>query len=329
VALIEKGYHVISVDSFDRGKKYVPERVEKITGVPVKNYHLNLCNLRNTRSIFTENPDVDSIIHFAAYKQVNESVEKPLKYYGNNLISLMNLLVCVREFSIPNFIFSSSSSVYGNVTAVPVNENTPATQQVSPYGRTKFFGEQMINDLGRIHPFRALHLRYFNPAGAHDSALLGEPREDQPANILPALTKTAAGQQEKFIVHGTDYPTRDGSCVRDYVHVMDIAEAHVNACDYLINEVAETSCSEIINLGTGNGVTVLEMVNAFEESTGIKLAVEYGPRRQGDAVQVYADNRKAKEMLKWQPKRSLQQMMRSAWKWEQAQAALSNQPAKK
>jgi len=319
VSLIEHGFEVVSIDSMERGKKYVPQRVEQITGKKIKNYEINLCNLRATRNVFVDHPDLAGIIHFAAYKMVGESVQKPLKYYGNNLLSLMNLLFCLREFKVPNFIFSSSSSVYGNIKELPVREDTPASIQVSPYGRTKFFGEQMIADFVIAHPFRALLLRYFNPVGAHESALLGEPIEEEPANLVPALTHTASGLQEKFIVNGTDYPTRDGSCVRDYIHVMDVADAHVNALEYLMNQVSTGACVDVINLGTGTGVTVLEMIKAFEKSTGIKLNVELGPRREGDAAAVYADNQKAKQLLGWECRRSLEEMMSSAWNWEKAQ----------
>ncbi|MBS1658407.1 MAG: UDP-glucose 4-epimerase GalE [Bacteroidetes bacterium] len=321
VSLIEHGFEVISVDSMERGRKYVPERVEKITGKKIQNYQINMCNLRNLRSVFMDHPDMEGIIHFAAFKMVGESVEKPLKYYGNNLLSLMNLLLCIKEYKTPQLIFSSSSSVYGNVKSLPVKEDTAVTEQVSPYGRTKYMGELMITDFAKAHTFHALLLRYFNPAGAHDSALIGEPIEDKPLNLVPAITKTAAGRQEKFFVNGTDYPTRDGSCIRDYVHVMDIAEAHVLALEYLMKKQLDESYLDIINLGTGNGVTVLEMVHAFESASGVKLNVEYGPRREGDAEAVFADNTKAKELMGWEPKRSLESMMLSAWKWEQAHAA--------
>jgi UDP-glucose 4-epimerase len=320
VSLLEKGFEVVSVDSMERGMKYVPERVEKITGKKITHYHINMCNLRNLRAVFVDHRDLAGVIHFAAFKMVGESVEKPLKYYGNNLLSLLNLLLCLREFNTKSLIFSSSSSVYGNIKEMPVKEDTPVTEQVSPYGRTKHIGEMMITDMVRAHPFQALLLRYFNPAGAHESASLGEPIEETPLNLMPAITNTASGKQEKFIVNGTDYPTRDGSCIRDYVHVMDIADAHVLALEYLMKKSSSESYVDVINLGTGNGVTVLEMIHAFEEATGIKLNVDYAPRRGGDAVAVYADNTKAKELLGWEAKRSLKEMMLSAWKWEQANA---------
>lgn len=323
VSLIGHGFDVVSVDNLERGRRYVPERVEQITGRKVRNYNLNMCNLRNLRTVFVENPDLEGIIHFAAFKMVGESVEKPLRYYGNNLISLLNLLLCVREFKTPQLIFSSSSSVYGNVKKLPVKEDSPVTEQVSPYGRTKYMGELMIRDYAAAHPLHALLLRYFNPAGAHESALIGEPIEDNPMNLVPAITKTASGRQEEFVVYGTDYPTRDGSCIRDYVHVMDIADAHVLALEYLMKKPAAESYIDIINLGTGTGVSVLEMIHAFEKATGMKLKVKYGERRAGDAEAVFANNSRAKEALGWQPNRTLEEMMVSAWKWEQANAVAS------
>lgn len=320
VSLIERGYEVISIDSLERGKSYVPDRVKLITGKSFHNHQINICNLKSARYVFETHKDIEGIIHFAAYKMVGESVEKPLRYYGNNLISLMNILICLREFNIPNFIFSSSSAVYGNISELPVKEDTPVNEQESPYGRTKFFGEKIISDFQATIPFRALILRYFNPAGCHESAWLGEPIEDRPENIVPSITKTAAGKQAEFIVNGADYSTRDGSCIRDYIHVMDVAEAHVQALEYLMNNSEKKSLHDIINLGTGNGVSVLELIHAFEGATGVKLPYKIGPRRTGDAAAIYSDNGKAEKVLGWKPKRSIEEMMRSAWKWEQANA---------
>jgi len=322
VSLIEHGYEVISIDSLERGKSYVPDRVKLITGRSFHNHQVNLCNLKSTRYVFETHNDIAGIIHFAAYKMVGESVEKPLRYYGNNLISLMNILICLREFNVSNFIFSSSSAVYGNINELPVKEETPVYEQESPYGRTKYFGEKMIADFQNTTAFSTLILRYFNPAGCHESALLGEPIEENPANIIPAITKTAAGKQPEFIVNGADYPTRDGSCIRDYIHVMDVAEAHVMALEYLVNQSEKKSLLDIINLGIGNGVSVLEMVHAFEKATGVKLPYRIGQRRPGDASAVYSDISKAEKLLGWKPNRSLEEMMLSAWKWELANKKL-------
>lgn len=322
VSLLGRGYEVIGVDSMERGKDYIPERVKQITGKGFHNYRANLCNLKNARYVFETEKDIAAVIHFAAYKQVGESVEKPLRYYGNNLIALINILICLREFNVADFIFSSSSSVYGNIAELPVKEDTNVTEQTSPYGRTKYFSEKMISDFANIHRLKTFILRYFNPAGCHESALLGEPIEEKPLNLVPAITSVAAGRQEFFLVNGDDYPTRDGSCIRDYIHVMDVAEAHIAAMENLFSNTEQNSFTDVINLGTGNGISVLEMIKAFEKTTGHKLNYRHGPRRAGDPAAIYSDNTKAEKILKWKPGRSLETMMLSAWKWEQANASV-------
>ncbi|MEP7127209.1 MAG: UDP-glucose 4-epimerase GalE [Chitinophagales bacterium] len=320
VDLLEKGYEVLSVDNFSRGKPYVPDRVFQITGKRPVNIDADLNDMLQVKNIFASNPDITGIIHFAAFKMVGESVEFPMMYYHNNLLSLINLLQCRQDFKIPYFIFSSSSSVYGNIDKLPVSEDTPVYKQQSPYGRTKYFGEQIITDAIKANPFYTTMLRYFNPVGSHSSALLGEPFEEKPANLIPAITRTAIGKMKEFVVLGDDYPTRDGSCIRDYIHVMDVAEAHTLSLQYLEkkkNSAAASLC-DVINLGTGNGVSVLEMIHAFEKTTGVKLNYRIGPRRAGDAIAVYSSNVKAENLLQWKPKRSLEEMMRSAWEWEKA-----------
>jgi UDP-glucose 4-epimerase len=264
--------------------------------------------------------DIDGIIHFAAYKMVGESVVQPVKYYHNNLVSLINLLLCRNEFNIPHFIFSSSSAVYGNLEDLPVDENTPAVHQESPYGRSKYFGEWMIADAVHEELFYSIILRYFNPVGSHASSLLGEPLEDRPLNIIPAITGTAAGRQDEFVVNGADYPTRDGSCIRDYIHVMDVAEAHTLALQFLVEKKKNGSPSylDTINLGTGAGISVLEMIAAFEKVTEKKLKYRIGPRRSGDAIAIYSENKKARNVLGWSIRRTLDEIMRSAWEWEKS-----------
>ncbi len=317
VCLLEKGYDVVGIDSLERGKDYVPQRIKQITDKSFHNYQVNICNLKSFRYVFETEKNIDAVIHFAAYKLVGESVEKPLRYYGNNLIGVINMLICLREFNVSNFIFSSSSSVYGNIDVLPVKEDTPVTEQTSPYGRTKYFAEKMIQDFANIHVLKSFILRYFNPVGCHDSALIGEPVEEKPSNIIPAITSTAADPNKIFVVNGTDYPTRDGSCIRDYIHVMDVGEAHVVAMEKLFGIEAKKSVTEIVNLGTGKGISVLEMIAAFENATGIRLNFTSGPRRAGDPVAIYSDNTKAEKILGWKPHRSLEDMMRSSWKWEQ------------
>lgn len=315
VDLIENGYEVISVDNNSRSNPAVLKGVEKITGKAVKNYKVDLCNFDDTFAIFQENEDIKGIIHFAAFKAVGESVQKPLMYFENNLTSLINLLKCVQEFNIPWFVFSSSCTVYGDPDEQMVTEETPTKPAASPYGYTKQMGEQILNEFRKASGTQTILLRYFNPVGAHPSALIGELPIGKPQNLVPAITQTAIGKLPKMVVFGDDYPTRDGSCVRDYIHVCDIAHAHTLAIQYLEQGKNKSNC-EVFNLGTGNGVTVLEAIKAFEKVSGVKLNYEIGPRRPGDIVAIYANNDKAKSVLGWNPKYSLDDMMATAWKWE-------------
>jgi UDP-glucose 4-epimerase len=315
VDLIENGYEVICVDNNSRSNSTVLEGVQKITGKTVKNYKVDLCNFDDTFAIFQENTDIEGIIHFAAYKAVGESVEKPLMYFENNLYSLINLLKCVQEFSIPWFVFSSSCTVYGEPDVPMVTEETPPKPAASPYGYTKQMGEQILGEFQKASHTQVVLLRYFNPVGAHPSGIIGELPIGRPQNLVPAITQTAIGKLPKMIVFGNDYPTRDGSCVRDFIHVSDIAHAHTLAIKYL-QEGKNSSGCEVFNLGTGNGVTVLEAIKAFEKVSGVKLNYEIGPRRPGDIMAIYANNDKAKTKLGWNPSRSLDEMMSTAWKWE-------------
>lgn len=315
VDLIENGYEVVCVDNNVRSNPAVLEGIRKITGKPVKNYKVDLCNYDDTVAIFQENPDIKGIIHFAAYKAVGESVEKPLMYFENNLYSLISLLKCVQEFSTPWFVFSSSCTVYGNPDDTVVTEETPPKPAASPYGYTKQMGEQMINEFRKASGTQAILLRYFNPVGAHPSNIIGELPIGKPQNLVPAITQTAIGKLPRMTVFGDDYPTRDGSCVRDFIHVCDIAHAHTLAIKYLEEGRNTTGC-EVFNLGTGNGVTVLEAIKAFEKVSGVKLNYEIGPRRPGDVVAIYANNDKARRLLGWDPKYTIDDMMRTAWQWE-------------
>jgi UDP-glucose 4-epimerase len=316
VDLIENKFDPICVDNNSRSTNVLLEGVEKITGKKVKNYKVDLCNFDETHAVFQENPDIEGIIHFAAYKSVGESVHEPLLYFENNLLSLINILKCVKEFEVPYFIFSSSCTVYGNPDEIPVTEKTPPKPAESPYGYTKQMGEQIVSETTKTLFAQSILLRYFNPVGAHPSALIGEMPWGKPENLVPAITQTAIGKLPQMKVYGNDYPTRDGSCVRDYIHICDIAHAHTLALQYLI-EHKNTSRCEVFNLGTGNGITVLEALKAFEKVSGVKLNYVIAPRRQGDVVAVYADNKLAKEKLGWTIQFSLDDMMLSAWKWEQ------------
>jgi UDP-glucose 4-epimerase len=316
VDLIENGYDVISVDNNSRSNPVVLKGIEKITGKAVKNYKVDLCNFDDTAAIFQENEDIKGIIHFAAYKAVGESVEKPLMYFENNLLSLINLLKCVQEFAVPWFVFSSSCTVYGNPDNSLVTEETPPKPAESPYGYTKQMGEQILGEFQKASGAQIILLRYFNPVGAHPSIQIGELPIGKPQNLVPAITQTAIGKIPKMQVHGNDYPTRDGSCVRDYIHVSDIAHAHTLAIKYLKDRKGDKGV-EVFNLGTGNGVTVLEAIKAFEKVSGQKLNYEIGPRRPGDVIAIYANNDKAKSRLGWHPDKTLEEMIDTAWKWEQ------------
>jgi UDP-glucose 4-epimerase len=319
VSLLENGFEVISADNLSRSDGSMLEGIEKITGKKIKNYRIDLCKYDDTNTIFIENPDIAGIIHFAAYKAVGESVQQPLKYYENNLDSLINLLHCASEFDVRYFIFSSSCTVYGNPAQVPVTEESPLMSPQSPYGATKQMGEQMCCDVANTSGCEFVLLRYFNPVGAHPSILIGETPVGVPQNLVPAITQTAIGKLPQLTVHGNDYPTRDGSCIRDFVHVCDIAEAHTKAIQYLAAEKNKNNCT-VFNLGTGNGVSVLEAIAAFEKTSGQPLNYTIGPRRPGDVVAVYANNEKARTELDWQCRYSIDDMMATAWQWEQKMA---------
>lgn len=316
VDLIANGYEVISIDDNSRSTTYLLDGVEKITGKKLKNYNVDLKNFDETLAVFQENEDISGIIHFAAFKAVGESVAEPLMYYENNLYSLINLLKCVKEFNVPNFVFSSSCTVYGNPDSIPVTEQSPIKKAESPYGATKQMGEQILYDFAQVTGTKAILLRYFNPVGAHPSINIGELPLGKPQNLVPAITQTAIGKLPQMTVFGDDYPTRDGSCVRDFIHVSDIAHAHTLALEYLYNDRNKSNC-DVFNLGTGNGVTVLEAINAFEEVSGVQLNYKIGPRRPGDVVAIYANNQLAVNELGWQIQYDIKDMMRTAWQWEQ------------
>ncbi|MCW3088261.1 MAG: galE [Sediminibacterium sp.] len=315
VDLVEHGYEVISIDDNSRSTPYAIKGIEDITGKKIKNYNVDLKNFDETRAVFQENPDISGVVHFAAYKAVGESVKEPLLYYENNLFGLINLLKCVQEFAIPHFVFSSSCTVYGNPDTMPVTESSPIKKAESPYGATKQMSEDILVDFTKRGTTAVTLLRYFNPVGAHPTGYIGELPVGKPQNLVPAITQTAVGKLPKLIVHGNDYPTRDGSCLRDYIHVCDIAHAHTLALEYLEEEKNTTPC-DIFNLGTGQGYTVLEVIHSFEEVSGVKLNYEIGPRRPGDIIAIYANNDAAVTRLGWEIKYGITDMMRTAWDWE-------------
>lgn len=315
VDLINNGYEVISIDNLSNGFEQTINGVSAIVGKKVKNYLVDLCHLEDVRAVFEENKDIIGIIHFAAYKSVPESVSKPLEYFRNNITSLLNVLQCSKEFNIKSVVFSSSCSVYGNADVLPVTEDAPLKEIQSPYARTKQMGEEICGDFVKANPeFKVILLRYFNPVGAHPTCLIGELNE-KPENLVPVITQTAIGKRESMTVFGSDYDTRDGSCVRDYIHVMDIANAHTKALTKSLADELNSDC-ELFNLGTGNGVTVLELIKTFEAVSGKQLNYNLGGRREGDVIAVYADNAKAKRDLNWEPEYSVEAMMDTAWKWE-------------
>lgn len=317
VDLLDNGFEVISVDNLSNASNRVLEGIGAITGKQVFNYKNDLCDLEALHRIFREHPDIVGVIHFAAFKLVGESVEQPLRYFQNNLIGLLNLVQCMQESRVRHLIFSSSCSVYGNAKDLPVTEETERQEAESPYARTKQMGEDILKDVTHADKqLNALLLRYFNPAGAHESALIGESPSNPASNLVPVITETAAGKRPEMVVFGDDYPTRDGSCIRDFIHVMDLANAHTRALQYLLDN-RHSSNFELFNLGIGQGVTVLEAIKAFEQVSGVRLNYRIGPRRPGDVVAIYANNDKAARLLGWHPARDIQNIMRSAWAWEQ------------
>lgn len=309
-------WEVISIDNYVNSTPSVYERIKSITGKSVKQYDSDLCDKAKTKKIFMDNPGIQGIIHFAALKSVPESIEQPELYFKNNIGSLENILECVSEFQISNFIFSSSCSVYGNIDKLPVDEETPLQESQSPYGETKRQGEILIQRFASVHSHvNFIALRYFNPVGAHPSGKNGEASIKPVLNIVPAITETAIGIRKSLHVFGNDYNTRDGSCIRDYIHVIDIADAHILALQYLLNGSNKMNY-EIFNLGSGKGVTVFEAIKSFEKVSGQKLNYEIVPRRSGDVEAIYSNSEKAEKLLGWKPKFNIDQMMESAWKWQ-------------
>ena len=320
VDLVNNNFNVVCIDDNSNSSATVVEQIYQITGKKIIFFQVDITNWKEFSSVLNSLHQVDGIIHFAAYKSVNESVKKPILYYQNNLVSLLNILKAIQKYSIPNFIFSSSCSVYGNVYDLPVTEKTPIQQAKSPYGRTKQMGEDIIKDFINAYPDKkAILLRYFNPAGAHESGLIGEDPINQASSLIPVITEVAIGKRKNLTVFGNDYPTRDGSCIRDYIHVVDLANAHTKCLNYLLKGNNEDKY-EIFNVGIGQGVTVFEAIKAFEEVTSLSLSYVIGPRRKGDVMAIYADYKKAKNKLGWIPSKGIKEIMESAWQWEKRKA---------
>ena len=316
VELQNSGYEVIIVDNLSNSKADAVDHIEQITGIRPAFEQVDCCDLAGMDAVFTKYPGVQGIIHFAASKAVGESVQKRLLYYRNNLVSLINILELMPKHGVKGIIFSSSCTVYGQPDVLPVTEEAPIKKAESPYGNTKQINEEIVRDtVASGAPISAVLLRYFNPIGAHPTALIGELPNGVPQNLIPFLTQTAIGIREKLSVFGDDYDTPDGSCIRDYIYVVDLAKAHVIAMQRIL-EGKQKEKVEVFNVGTGRGLSVLELIHAFEEATGVKLNYQITGRRAGDIVKVWADPTFANNELGWKADTPIEDILRSAWKWQ-------------
>ena len=317
VELFRSGYEPLILDDYRNSEASVIGRIEQITGKAPEVILGDVCDEDFVKEIF-QNHEPFGVIHFAAYKAVGESVENPLKYYSNNLSGLVSILKAICERGNIPFVFSSSCTVYGEPKGIKeVTEQTPSSIPTSPYGYTKWLGEQIIRDTFRTHnELKLMSLRYFNPIGAHPSGLIGELPIGKPNNLLPFITQTAAGIHKELVIFGNNYPTIDGTCVRDYIHVVDLAEAHVKAIDYL--SLAQKGCQETVNIGTGTGTSVLELVNTFQHENNIDLKYSFGPERPGDVIEIFANVNYAKSLLGWASKKDTHDAVRDAWNWEKS-----------
>ncbi|QBQ42704.1 UDP-glucose 4-epimerase GalE [Sphingobacterium psychroaquaticum] len=315
VELHNAGYTPVIIDNLSNSNIQILDQIEKIIGVKPEFHEFDLCDEAKVFEFVKNNPDIGGVIHFAASKAVGESVEKPLKYYHNNFFSLINLLNAYQEKPV-NFVFSSSCTVYGEPDILPVTESAPVKKATSPYGNTKQIAEEILEETANAYNnYNIIALRYFNPVGAHASALIGELPIGVPQNLLPFITQTAIGKREKLTVFGGDYDTPDGSCVRDYIHVVDLAKAHVAAIK-LLEKGNKNGKYDVFNVGTGNGYSVLEAIKAFEKASGQTLNYVVGPRREGDIIKVWGDVTKSSEELGWKAELGIEEMMASAWAWE-------------
>ena len=313
VELLDAGYDVVVADNYSNSSPESIARVEKITGKTVKSYELDIKDTAKLSEVFKENK-IDAVIHFAGLKAVGESVQKPVMYYRNNIDTTLALLETMKEFGVQNMLFSSSATVYGEENKVPFIETMPRGACTNPYGWTKSMMEQILEDAAKADDkLSVILLRYFNPIGAHESGMIGEDPTGIPNNLMPYVTQVAVGKRERLTIFGNDYPTPDGTCRRDYIHVVDLAKGHVKAIDYII---AQEKCCEIINLGTGVPYSVTEIVETFERVNGIKVAHVYGPRRAGDLAELYANADKALEVLGWKTEKTLEDMCRDSWNWQ-------------
>ena len=317
IELIENGYDVIVFDNLSNSTEASLDRIEQITGTRPAFAQLDLSDTKETNILFKQHQDVHAVIHFAAHKAVGESVLDPLKYYQNNLYALINTLSAQRENGVNKFIFSSSATVYGDPVQLPVTEESEQKRATSPYGNTKKIGEEILEDLTKSDVnFSAISLRYFNPIGAHASGIIGEIPSGIPNNLMPYITQTAAGIREQLLVYGSDYPTPDGTAIRDYIHVVDLAQAHIVALKRLLEQKQESPL-EVFNLGTAKGYSVLEVIHSFESVTQVQLNYKLTDRRAGDIASLYAATEQAEKKLGWKAQKGLDEMIRSSWDWEQ------------
>lgn len=315
VELQQAGYDVVILDDLSNSSISVLDRIEKITNIKPVLYQINMLDKNRLNEMFASEKDIAAVIHFAAFKAVGESVKEPLKYFHNNLLSLIHLLECMEKWEISNIVFSSSATVYGDPDELPAIESTPFKKALSSYGSTKQMGEEILEKTSAVKNIRSIALRYFNPVGAHASSLIGELPLGVPNNLMPFITQTAAGVREQLTVFGNDYTTPDGTCLRDYIHVVDLAKAHVKSCDRLL-QTNMAGMYEVYNIGTGHAISVMEMIKAFEEYNRVKLNYKIGERRAGDATAVYADVTKAADVLQWNAELGLKDMVTSAWDWQ-------------
>jgi UDP-glucose 4-epimerase len=316
VELIGAGYEVVIVDDLSNSQLFILDNIEKIVAAKPMLYQLNMLEKEALKNVFAQEKNIAAVIHFAASKAVGESVVKPLKYFRNNLFSLVNLLECMEEFEVKSIVFSSSATVYGEADELPIKESTPFKKSLSAYGSTKQMGEDILEKVAATGNVSAISLRYFNPVGAHESALLGELPLGTPNNLMPFVVQVASGKLEKLTVYGNDYDTPDGTCIRDYIHVVDLAKAHVSSC-YRLLHVEEKKSYESFNIGTGNGISVLEIIDAFEKCNNVKVNYSIGEKRKGDVAVMYADVSKANTVLNWKANLGLVTMVSSAWQWQQ------------
>lgn len=315
VEMLELGYQLTIIDNLSNTREQVKNQINDITGKTIDFVNLDLKDLASVESIFSSR-NIDAVIHFAAFKAVGDSVEMPISYYKNNLLSLLNILEMCEKYKVNRLVFSSSCTVYGQPETLPVTEFSPKQPAESPYGNTKQICEEIIEDFCKANKeFKAISLRYFNPTGAHESAMIGELPLGIPTNLVPYITQTAAGLRDKLSVFGGDYDTTDGTCIRDYIHVVDLAKAHISALEYT-NRMDGNY--DFFNVGTGKGYSVLEVIKSFEKVSGLALNYQIVERRPGDIEKIYADTTKVNDVLGWQPQYDLDDMMKSAWEWQKS-----------